>query len=140
VLHRFAIGLLALLALSGCAGTWLVVGAVSYHRDRDTPYNERHNMIALQVPINEDWRAVAGRYENSKYRMSRVAAAMWIPVCRGNFRFGGMAGAVDGYDPDDRSKRDPILTPVITYERRHWGLEFLPFNGDVYTLLFKLRF
>jgi hypothetical protein len=140
VLPRCALGLLALLALPGCAGNWLVVGAASYHRDRDTPYNENHDMVALQVPINEDWRAVAGRYENSKYRMSRFAAAMWLPVCRGNFRFGALAGGVDGYDPDDRSKRDLILTPVLTYERRHWGLEFLPFNGDVYTVLFKLKF
>jgi hypothetical protein len=128
------------LVLSGCAGSWLVVGGVSYHKDRDTPYNESHEMIAVQVPLSETVRAAAGRYENSKYRTSRFAAATWLPVRRGNFHFGGMVGGVDGYDRDDRSKRDLLLTPVLAYERRKWGLEFLPFNGEVLTLLLKLRF
>lgn len=138
-LRRIAAAGAASIALSGCAGTWLVVGAVSDHKD-DKPYNERHKMLIVQVPINDEWRLVAGGYENSKYRSSRLAAAMWLPLGNERWRLGGMAGAVDGYDKHDRSKQDPIATPVIAYERRHWGLDFLPFNGDVKTLLFKLRF
>lgn len=139
-LRRIAAAGAASIALSGCAGTWLVVSMASYHNDRDKPYNENHDIIALEVPINEEWRLVGGRYENSKYLQSHFGAAMWLPVCRGNWRFGGMAGAVDGYDAKDRSKLLPLATPVIAYERRHWGLEFLPFNGDVVALLLKLRF
>lgn len=128
------------LLLAGCSGNFLVVSAASYHEDRSKPYNESHNIVALQIPINEEWRLVGGQYENSLYQPSRFAAAMWLPIRGEHWRVGAMAGAVDGYDPDDRSKPVALASPVIAYERRKWGLEFLPFNGDVLTLLLKLRF
>lgn len=138
-LRRLAAAGAASIALSGCAGSWLVVSAASDHKE-DKPYNENHNIIALQVPLNDEWRLVGGRYENSHYRPSRFGAAMWLPLRTEHWRLGGLAGAVDGYDADDRSRLEPIVTPVIAYERRKWGLEFLPFNGDVKTLLLKVRF
>ena len=139
-LRRIAVAAAASIALSGCAGSWLVVGAASYHEDRSKSYNENHDTIALQVPVTETVRLVGGRYENSHRLPSRVAAAMWLPIQGEHWRLGGMAGAVDGYDEDDSSKPLPVVTPVLAYERRKWGLELLPFNGEVATLLLKVRF
>lgn len=141
LMARYLVALAALALLSGCAGTpWLILGAASYHRDRDRGYEERHELLALEVPFGEDWRGVAGRFPNSRDRPSRFAAVMWLPEHRGRWHLGGLAGFVDGYDPADPSKLEFVTSPVIAYERRHWGVECYPFDLSVVTVLFKLRF
>lgn len=125
------------LLLAGCAGQWLVVNAASYHKDRDKGYNERNAGVGVEQPIGADARLIAGTYRNSHRRQSWYAGVQWTPLQLGGLHLGGAAGAVTGYEP---GKPSPLLTPVIAYETRTWGVNLLPFDGAVVGLQFKLRF
>jgi len=137
VLSRCALGLLTLLALTGCAGNWLVLTAASYHENRERGYNERNLGLGLEVPMREDVRAIGGTYRNSHDRQSWYAGGQWTPIKLGGLSIGAAAVAASGYEDNRLSL---FAAPMVSYEARGWGINLTPFHTSVIGLQFKAQF
>jgi len=137
VLPRFTVGLLALLALPGCAGNWLVLTAASYHENRERGYNERNLGLGLEIPVHDEVRAIGGTYRNSHDRQSWYAGGQWTPLKLGGLSIGAAAITASGYEEDRLSL---FAMPMISYEARGWGINLMPFHKSVTGLQFKAKF
>ena len=115
--------------------TWVSVTVRSYHYRRDKDYNETWHGIGIEHGIAQDTRLIAGIYENSYRETSVYAGAAWTPIHLSERLHAGVhAGCVNGYEKNPCS---PFVIPVLTYERKAWGLNFgvVPSTADPFTVL-----
>ena len=133
--------LLALvLASPAMAETWLTATVTSWHTDREAGYNERNLGAGLQHAVSPDLRLIAGHYRNSLDRPSNYVGVHWFAVRWGSWAFGAQGGTVTGYNAG--SRWSPLLLPVLTYERRWWGVDIpaVAYGGEgVITVVLKFR-
>jgi hypothetical protein len=90
---------------------WATATLFSYHFDR-RGYNEQNYGLGIEYHHDPVWRFSMGFYENSYYRTTAYAMAMWMPAESGSFRFGVATGIVTGY----RHYPAIVAVPTISYE------------------------
>jgi hypothetical protein len=112
---------------------WLVLTVGSRHHKRG--YNEHNYGIGIEHGIAENWRVVAGTYRNSYYRQTVYAGTTYLPLRYENWRIGGAALIVTGYDP----RPSAAVFPMVSYEEKKWGLNFGPVLPSVIAVQVKLK-
>lgn len=134
---RTALIALALLAsMPARADTWIVASLGSYHLER-RGQNEKNLGLGAERTFGENWRVVAGAYENSSSDTSVYAGAVYAPWRLGPARVGVLAAALSGYE----DKPAALIAPSALIEGRRFGLNagFIPAAGGVFFLQLKVR-
>ncbi len=104
---QYLLGILLLATLIGCASTKtrLITLNQSYHYDRETPFNERHDGVGLDWEFDKFWRMGYINFKNSQYCCGRDRSNMifatreWNPG-GDNLYMGISWFAADGYGRD----------------------------------------
>ena len=102
------------------ADDFLVATCCSYHFERKG-YNERNYGLGLEHSISRDCRLLAGFYDNSLYRQTVYAGAVYAPLRTGQWHFGAVMGVFTGYAPQP----EPLAAPVLMWEGEHLGVNLL---------------
>jgi hypothetical protein len=134
--------------------TWVHLGALSYHANRDKQYNENNGGLGVEYRFNHAHSLMIGRYDNSYFHRSNYALWGWTPieveyvnlmvVRIPRARFGFLIGGVDGYERNN-GHFAPVLLPVLSLEWRQFGVNLSAFpsvagvDGGM-AIQFKARF
>ena len=121
------------------ADEWATATCCSHHFQRKH-YNERNWGIGFEGVLNENWRILAGLYDNSLYRPSIYGGAAYTPWRYGGWRFGAVMGLFTGYTDDYPAV--PMAAPTAMWEGESVGVNLIvvPVPKGVIGLQFKVRF
>ena len=121
---------------------WINVGGISHHFEDRDQFNQNHPGLGVEYRFNDAWSVMAGQYKNSVSEKSKYITASYTPWSIGQFRFGVAFGAADGYPGLNEGKVFAVLTPLVTYESRYFGLNLLiiPTVGSSVTGALALQF
>lgn len=117
---RVGLLLLALIAPTAAADTFVTVPLASYHLDRHRGYNEINLGIGIEHELNDRWRLGAGTYRNSIRRDSYYAGAVYAPLSVVGVKLGASLGVVTGY-----GRPLPMLAPTLMFEGSEYGVNLL---------------
>ena len=101
---------------------WLNPGFYSAHFDTNKGLRNENFGLGVEVQINDDWSATAGRFINSDSAHSNYVGAYYQPLSFANGKWGVVMGAFDGYPRVLNGGWFPALLPVATWESRWVGL------------------
>ena len=113
---------------------WIAVTVASRHHKRG--YQEHNWGLGFEHGINERWRAIGGFYLNSYDRQTVYAGVLYQPWRFGDWRIGGAALLATGYE----GYPAPMAYPVISYERKSWGVNFGPVLPTVVGVQIKFKY
>ena len=113
---RVFLAALALVPTLAHADWWLTATLASYHFERKG-YNEQNYGAGLEYHHDDVWMGGFGFYENSYYRRTYYAMAIWMPIEEGNWRFGLAGGLASGY----REYPVFVVVPTVSYEIQRVG-------------------
>ena len=115
----------------------------SYHTDRSAGYNENNLGVGLEVKLNSTWAVVGGEYKNSFRNISHYYGLAITPFDSGHWHAGILVATVSGYDSSDIHTFQPVIIPLVTYERNNWGINSViapPLFGRSGVAGFQLKF
>ena len=101
---------------------WLNPGFYSAHFDTNMGLRNDNPGLGVEVQINDDWSATAGRFINSDSAHSNYVGAYYQPFSFANGKWGVVMGAFNGYPKAFDGGWFPALLPVATWESRWVGL------------------
>lgn len=102
--------------------TWLQVGALSYHQNRDGNYNERNYGIGILRRIDDESAFAVGYYKNSIHRDTFYATYHYTPYELGPVKLGMQVGLVSGYKALGGAPV-PLLLPLATIEGKRTAVD-----------------
>lgn len=119
-------------AVSETSNTWLQIGGLSHHLERDRGFNEQNWGIGIEhklskdnpIAIGDDSSIAVGQYRNSIRQTSHYALYQWKPVHVGPLDLGVMVGAVDGYHLN-KGGPVPLALPMASLEGKNVGVNFM---------------
>lgn len=117
---------------------WISTTLHSYHVIREEGHCESNFGVGFEVPVSQDVRIVGGGYHNSICGHSDYVGAAWFPLKAGHWKAGLAGIAVSGYNVPSMPIV-PAAVPLVAYERKHWGFNFLTI-GTVSAIQLKGRF
>lgn len=95
--------------------TWLQLGALSYHQNREANYNETNYGIGLFRRLDEERAVAIGYYKNSIHKDSFYAQYQYTPYEVAGVKLGLQTGLISGYKSLHGAPM-PILLPLATIE------------------------
>lgn len=101
--------------------TWLHLGAVSYHFNRDKGYNEVNAGIGLEHQFTATHSIGAGVYRNSERNISGYAVYGLTPLVLGPVKIGALIGAANGYSAHE-GRWFPVALPVAMGQWGQFGI------------------
>ncbi|CAN5459186.1 hypothetical protein BH11CYA1_BH11CYA1_00440 [soil metagenome] len=102
--------------------TWLQVGALSYHSNRDGNYNEKNYGIGLLRRLDDESAFAVGYYKNSIHRDTFYATYHYTPYEIGPVKLGLQVGLVTGYKALGGGPV-PLLLPLATIEGKRTAVD-----------------
>ena len=128
---------------------WLSpAGLRSYHSDRGANFNESNTGLGAEYDLSPNAKLVVGRFENSVRHESNYFGAALLGHLLDAFpelKAGVMLGTINGYPDMRHGGMFPMAAPMLTYEGKNFGLNFLglPKVGNVSPVVaaqMKMRF
>lgn len=128
---------------------WLSpAGLRSYHSDRGSNYNEDNRGFGAEYDLSPNMKLAAGMFQNSIRHDSNYLGAALLGHLLDAFpelKAGVLLGAINGYPEMRHGGMFPMAAPMLTYEGKNFGLNFLglPKVGNVSPVVaaqMKLRF
>ncbi len=112
--------------------TWLQLGALSYHQNRDANYNETNYGIGILRRLDNESAVAFGYYRNSIHRDSFYAAYHYTPYQYGPVKLGLQAGLISGYKALSGFPT-PMLLPLASIEGKNLAVDLtcIPPLGSV---------
>ncbi|MBX9938322.1 MAG: hypothetical protein K2Y32_03685 [Candidatus Obscuribacterales bacterium] len=98
--------------------TWLQLGALSYHQNREANYRETNYGIGILRRLDDQSAFAVGYYRNSLDKDSFYAAYHYTPYELGPVKLGMQVGAISGYKAL-KGLPTPMLLPLATIEGKH---------------------
>ncbi len=115
-------------------GIWVSPGFLTWHsaQPADRDLEGRNLGFGLDWQWSTDQRLTLGRFRNSDGRPSRYLALYHQPLTVGSWRFGVVAGVMDGYPHYHHGRAFPAILPVASWEQGRWGIDtaFIPTIND----------
>ena len=119
---RLLLAALLFASLPVLAETWVTATLASKHINAETKQEEANWGVGIEQDMARNWRTVAGMYRNSNRRDSLYFGLSWHPLKVGNWRLGAVGMFVGGYETQKHQELVKAVIPVITYERKGWGM------------------
>ena len=101
---------------------WLNPGFYSAHFDTNKGLRNENFGFGVEVQINADWSATAGRFINSDNAHSSYVGAYYQPFTFASGKWGVVMGAFNGYPKAFDGGWFPAVLPVASWESRWVGL------------------
>lgn len=101
---------------------WLNPGFYSAHFDTNKGLRNENFGFGVEVQLNENWSATAGRFINSDSAHSSYVGAYYQPFTFANGKWGVVMGAFNGYPKAFDGGWFPAVLPVASWESRWVGL------------------
>ena len=107
---------------------WVNAGFYSLHFDKQAGLRDANAGLGLEVRLNHDWAATAGRFMNSDSVHSNYVGAYYRPWHFAGGQWGFMGGMINGYPKAFNGGWFPAVVPVATWESGRLGLNvsFVP--------------
>lgn len=107
---------------------WVNPGFYSVHFDTNKGLRNSNPGLGVEVQINDDWSATAGRFINSDNAHSNYVGAYYQPFVFANAKWGAVLGAFDGYPRVLNGGWFPAVLPVTTWESQWvgWTVALIP--------------
>jgi len=124
---------------------WLNPGFYSAHFDTHQGLRNENFGFGVEVQLNQDWSATAGRFTNSDNAYSNYVGAYYQPFTFADGKWGVVMGAFNGYPKAFDGGWFPAVLPVASWESRWLGLNVAlvpPLKDRLYgavTFQFKVR-
>ena len=125
---------------------WINAGFYSQHFETNRGLRNANPGIGMEYVVDENLSTTAGGFINSDNAHSRYVGAIYKPWQSGNWRFGGVAAAFNGYPRAFNGGWFPAVLPVATWESGHSGLNVVfvpPLQNRLYGAIsfqYKMRF
>lgn len=103
--------------------TWVTGGAKSFHGDRSVPHNEWNVGLGLERYLSPDLRLGLAVVDNSFWKPSVQAYAMFTPYALGGWKLGVAGGFATGYG----RWPEPVVLGVATWESGRFGVDVVAF-------------
>jgi hypothetical protein len=113
---------LATAPLSAKHSIWVNTGFYSAHFDTNKGLRNENFGLGVEVQINDDWSATAGRFINSDSAHSNYVGAYYQPFTFAYGKWGVVLGAFNGYPKAFDGGWFPAVLPVASWESRWVGL------------------
>lgn len=129
---------------------WISVGVGSQHLKDASQYNQNNPGLGIEVPFQAealgamDTRYALGFFRNSERARSIYIGAFVFPWASSDshWKFGALAGVINGYHRANNGGFFPLLVPTLAYEHQNLGANvFLvpPVAGIPATLALQLK-
>lgn len=104
---------------------WLNPGFYSVHFDTHQGLRNENWGLGVEVQLNQDWSATAGRFINSDNAYSNYVGAYYQPFTIAYGKWGAVMGVFNGYPKAFDGGWFPAVLPVATWESRWLGLSMV---------------
>lgn len=101
---------------------WINAGFYSAHFDTDKGLRNANPGLGFEYPLDDTWRATAGRFINSDNAHSSYIGAYYQPWTMAGIKLGVVGGAFNGYPKAFDGGWFPAVIPVATWEGQHIGM------------------
>ena len=123
---------------------WVNAGFYSAHFDTDKGLRNANPGLGFEYPLDDTWRATAGRFINSDNAHSSYIGAYYQPWTMAGIKLGVVGGAFNGYPKAFDGGWFPAVIPVATWEGPHIGMNVAlvpPLKDRLYgAVSFQLKF
>ncbi|MBK9279989.1 MAG: hypothetical protein IPM93_17655 [Candidatus Obscuribacter sp.] len=102
--------------------TWLQLGALSYHQNRQANYNETNYGVGILRRLDDESAVAFGYYRNSIHKDSFYAAYHYTPYQYGPVKLGLQAGLISGYKAL-KGFPTPMLLPLASIEGKNVAVD-----------------